>query len=241
MVAHFICTNGDFPYFFYLTIKTTLKVCSFDKIILWCIGKKPQNNYYFNELEPQIEVRKYWNSTATANSARYTILYGFGGFYMDWDSIAIKDIVPLLQRHDYCTFFQTSHGWDFLKVYPDSSPASILTCGYISVKRESYMMFEALRTASILERKKELSPSCKAFYKVVNKNLRFWAVGHSDIVNPFWYHANSFWDAGELIYPEITCIDHWYYSNHPDFRKKITPEFIRTSQCLFARTVRKIL
>ena len=241
MVAHFICTNGDFPYFFYLTIKTTLKVCSFDKIILWCIGKKPQNNYYFNELEPQIEVLTSLPPGLTANSARYLILYEKGGFYMDWDAIAIRDIVPVLSDKNYITFFQTEYGWDFLKFNPDSSPASILTCGYIYIKKQSLMMQEALRSVKNLENLMELSPSCKAFYGIISKNRKYWKVKHSNIVNPFWYHADSFKEDKNLTYPNITCIDHWYYSNHPDFREKITPEFIRTSQCLFARTVRKIL
>lgn len=241
MIAHFICTKGDFPYFFYLTIKTTLKVSSFNKIMIWCTDKEPQNNHYFNELVDARGVSVALFRGMTANTARYSILFEYPGFYMDWDSITVKDIVPILRDSDYFTFFQTKHGWDFLKAYPDSSPASILTCSYIYARKRTSMMKRALELAVDFESKKELSPACKAFYQVVSKTREFWRVGSNDIVNPFWFHADSFKEDKNMVYPQETCIDHWYYSNHPDFREKITPEFIRTSQCLYARTVRRIL
>lgn len=252
-IYHAIFVGENFPYCFYLSVKTAQLVHSFDKYIIWQVGEESKDNKYWNRIKEEVEIhhldipshikieRPYRRVMEISDYERFRILEEYGGFYADSDTIAIHDILPIIEtgKKDAYTWFWSQHKWDAVKVY--RAMQRIISAHVVYAKRHSPAIKEIINM--IIERQKERK------FLSANVILGVYLLEHPDAfdigayerVNCFLQKGTSLNEDDLLKYPDKACIDHIGYAKHRKAMDAITPEWIKRSKSLYARTVRKIL
>lgn len=122
--VHFICTGKDFPYQYYLAVKTTQKT-QHAKVKVWFVNdvKSPCLDLLDVERErlQQLDVPafrgkdEHYILSHTKDYYMWEILYKYGGFCFDLDIMAFKDITKDMKGYDVMVCKQystnTSDAW----------------------------------------------------------------------------------------------------------------------------------
>lgn len=246
MILHFALTSDELIYPYYLSIISALKTQNLKQIMLWCY-KKPTGRYY--QLikdrvilmivdKPDIPALRnkdsHFQCAHLKDLLEWRSLYEYGGMFFDLDTFSLKDATELLD--DTCEVVAALECED-VDMYEDSSHM-----GIVMAKKGSRIIKEIWDNAIEATKKPnmEWNDTGGHFGRVFKKyrdRVRFteWGVlgGHGDKVVKWWSPEGYVWDKARIL--------HLYGRDRSVEFNKISEEYIKTSQSIYARLVRQAL
>lgn len=266
MKYHLVSSYTYFPYYYYLAVKSILSTQSNPEITVYVpqskrIAMEPDNEYWQSLLEDDriaIENVDYeeelpffnWDcgrrpTAYIADIISYMKLYEFGGVYLDFDILAVKDISYLL-RHDV-----------YLSRHIDKDDVEHYM---MMAKRHSKTIKLALECSlEKLERKDKPDWRGDPGWGATGPDAIKYGVEHSgeeiDICHemiPFlsflWGNTQPYDESPVEVPQGIHVLHLWGHANDTldaprseHVLRRITPEWVETSISIYARLVRKTI
>lgn len=241
--VHFLTTGQKFPYVYYLTVMTALKVYG-DRVVLWCIQQP--NSPYFDVLTDRVDIRyiedvidfpvlrgvdEHKRDVGIFDYYIWQIISEYGGMLMGLDTIILKDHFDLLGDKEVAIGIDHEEREDSLAmggmvVRRGSKIAKLIAQdSYNTLNSDDYAFAKAGAIPA--------STRCKEFPDKVN----FVPFG---LISGFWHNNTGhyvFHEDGELLHPDTRMIS-LYGTTTKYIIDKIDPEYVKSSKTLYARLVR---
>lgn len=262
MKYHLVSSYTRFPYYYYLAAKSLLFTQDNPEITIW-VCNEPDNEYWQALLDDDRFLIEYvkdeelpyfsWKcgrkpTAYIADVVGYIKLYDFGGVYLDFDTLAVRDISYLLKNDVFVT-----------RVFENDER---LEHYMMMAKQHSKTIKLALDYALEKLERKDMGPDWRGDpgWGATGPDAILWGVKNSgEVIDvcedmsmflPFlWGHPEPYDEMPELKLPSNSHVLHlWGHGNdtldtpRPEHvLRRITPEWVEKSQSLYARLVRAII
>lgn len=242
MPLHFISTDSNFPYTYYLGILSALKTQNVTKVHFWCTVEP--KGPYFKFIRDQLVLHKLDQPNLKALEGKdrkfkaahikdyllWGILYEYGGLYLDLDTLSIKDITYLMDDREIVAPLRVKS----LETHPWPLESAILM-----VKPKSSIIKSVKQFAEAKVKEEEMAWADMAYIP-----LSTIALEHLEKVRILSKDTCIPYCGGEVLYnmelPVDTHILHLQGSHLPEFIS-FNEENVETDETLYARTIRSIL
>jgi len=246
-IVHFVLTSNELTYPYYLSIMSALKTQRAERFVLWAF-MEPEGKYW-PLLKDRIELKlvnppcieafsadTYLYKASASNCLEWSALYEFGGIYLDLDTFCISDITGLLQSSDKEMVLPNE--------VKDTDPSyPFFNSSIVMAHHNSDLMKQIKENTEMLLGKKDLVKGelAKQLMLVVRTfideigTVEYGVLGGggSDrIVDRLAQEDGTLWKQAKVLH---------LYANASSFWRKLSEDFIRNSNILFARMVREVL
>lgn len=246
-IVHFIYLTGKMARPFSLINYIAVRA-AFDHLhpacIMFHIDQEPENNEWWERARPFIIINKMMPPTEIegqpldyvqykADVLRIDVLARYGGIYLDTDMICIKPFDAIL-KNDFVIGIQ-SH---------DHNGEIESFCAGVIISSPNHWFLH--------EWKRRIPEGLKTgiwAHHCVNTPVDIWKerkpediqVLSRDVFMPFGIDRNYLFEEPAVSIPHETLAIHVWETFWRDYLKHVTPDFIRTSNCLFAQISKRYL
>gem|GEM_PF-368967 len=246
MMLHFALTSEELTYPYYLSILSALRTQRVETIMLWCYAE-PAGKYYplikdrivLKIVEkPDIPALRdkdaHFQCAHLKDLLEWRSLYEYGGMFFDLDTFSLKDAAELLD--DTCEVVAALECEDVDK-YEDSCHM-----GIVMAKQGSPIIKEIWHNAIEATKQPDMIWNATGgrygrVFKKYRDKVKFteWGIlgGHGDKVVNWWLPDGYVWDKARILHLYGRGLD-------TEFRK-ISEDYIKTSQSIYAILVRQTL
>jgi len=224
----------------FLAVKTARKIYGVEPY-LWTDNSVPENEWLLRikEIAVQKQIKSEWQQIANLASKynyksdylRYQLLHDYGGLYLDIDTLCVKPIFGLVLQGLVAAQQQSSkepiNGAVMYVAEPQHPVVAALLNESIRILREVKSMTWS-----------EIGP--KLLSKTLKPNIDCTILPHEH----FYFYKSSHWRQIFEDNPidDQMCVIHWWNKHAGAFaRKTVNPEYIRTSNSLYAKVVKRVL
>lgn len=260
MKLHFINTGHEFPYLYYLAIASAKKTHLVDDVILWTTTEV-EDNHYFELLKSRIKIKVPENPpipnlhrakerycgvnrdrvrfAVLADILRWKILYELGGIYLDLDTFSLRDMTVCLGDKEMWISFERKEGWSTsenvfaIHAVMAESGSEILKSAYDYAMDRMKRNFGCIRWTETGNQAIERAIRGADQSKIV--------IGSQELFIPFTIWEQDFWDREDLVLNPNAYLLHLNSTLNESRVKEITPNWIKKSNSLYARIVKKTL
>lgn len=265
MKIHFLSTGSKFPYSYYLGVMTALKVYG-DEVTLW-ITEKPKSKY-FNLLKGKVKIKtageypqdpsfpvgyltlkgknKHFITVTKFDYFIWQIIHKEGGAIMGLDSLTLKKWDDLIKDKEM-----------LVPQDDETNPESFSMHGVV-VKRISFISLKIMNDATQALLGNEIEGKHNALGKDgkllwggagiipylnnVYKNMDKVAIADYGLLGGFKHDHSPFYiyEDTELLNPDARTIPLYATSSKKGF-EQITPKYVKESNSLYARLVKRML
>lgn len=224
----------------FLAVKTARKIYGIAPH-LWTDDSVPENEWLLRikEIAVQKQIKSEWQQIANLASKynyksdylRYQLLHDYGGLYLDIDTLCVKSIFDLVLQGlvvaQQPSFKEPINGAVMYVAEPQHPVVATLLNESIRILKEVKSMTWS-----------EIGP--KLLSKTLKPDVDCTILPHEH----FYFYKSSHW---QQIFEDNPIDDqmyviHWWNKHAGTFaRKTVNPEYIKTSNSLYAKVVKRVL
>lgn len=246
MLLHFVLVGDYFYYTYYLAALTAKKKLNVQNVILWTT-EDIKDNHYLDLTREIIDVRHIDDpkelhpdgydgkglGATIADYLRLDKLYEYGGIYLDLDTLTIRDFSFLLDGYEAV----------ISAYYPEGCFTNgVLMCA----PKSKFMRVTKERCKSILHETKHAYEWSAAGTRVIDdvygcynkEKIRVCPLGQ--FIWFKWDNVRVF-EENDMQIPETAFVLHYYGMVAYNIEREMTPNWIKYSNSLYARTVKTLL
>jgi len=245
---HFILTSNILVYGYYLAILSVIKTQDTDRVLLWAFDE-PQGEYW-PLLKDKIELhiidrpdiaalpdkQSLRYCTDVSNLIEWQILYKYGGMCLDLDTFCVKDALYHLMNSDKELVLPDES-------LPNDPGYPFYNASIVMSKPASKLMKQVLEKSEVIAKKPDLQRgeisitlnntvrSCRDRIDVVKYGI-LGGGGSDRVVDRLIDTQNELPSEVEIVHA---------FANDSPFFNKLSEQFVKDSDILFARLVRNTL